>query len=210
MTAPLPALYAARASLTSPLNFFKCAAISFAPPIIFCSASYGFVTPSSFAVDGINCITPIAPALETSFGLKFDSAFATALSKLSDTPYFFAAFLNILSYFVFFIASAVFVSDVLFVLDVLSSATSTYTYVSPVDAFLYKIFPAVESLSDDLFTVVSAFELSDLADSLAAFEADVFSAFFFWLLSTVLKLFMLVCFCIPSFFNSANGFIFNP
>ena len=123
---------------------------------------------------------------------------------------FFAAFLNILSYFVFFIASAVFVSDVLFVLDVLSSATSTYTYVSPVDAFLYKIFPAVESLSDDLFTVVSAFELSDLADSLAAFEADVFSAFFFWLLSTVLKLFMLVCFCIPSFFNSANGFIFNP
>ena len=86
-TFPPPALYAASARETSPLYFFKFCAISLAPPIIFCCASYAFVTPSPFAVDGISCMTPMAPAELVADGLKLDSCLAMALSRLISTPY---------------------------------------------------------------------------------------------------------------------------
>jgi hypothetical protein len=41
-----------------------------------------------FAVAGINCINPSAPAEETAFGFPFDSALMMALIKPSSTPYF--------------------------------------------------------------------------------------------------------------------------
>ncbi len=146
-------MYAASASLTSPLNSFNFIAIHFAPPIIFCSGSYGSSTPSPFAVSGISCITPIAPALETQSGLKSDSAFAIAFNRLSDTLYFFAAALKYSSYFVFFIEEAGTAvcappDDVTFLPGFsLSSAISIYITVLPVTGSLYVIPSVVLLLS---------------------------------------------------------------
>src|SRR4051794_14309292 len=44
-------------------------------------------TPSPFAVAGMNCIRPVAPAGETAELLKFDSVFATPASRAGEMPY---------------------------------------------------------------------------------------------------------------------------
>jgi predicted permease len=48
----------------------------FAPPLIFCSGSKLFFTPSPAAVAGISCITPPAPFGDSAFALNPDSALA--------------------------------------------------------------------------------------------------------------------------------------
>ena len=45
-----------------------------------------FFTPKDFAVAGINCIKPIAPAFDIAFGLNPDSCFIKALTSFSSTP----------------------------------------------------------------------------------------------------------------------------
>ena len=41
---------------------------------------------NGIGVEGISCITPMAPALDTTLGLKLDSAFATAFRSFSSIP----------------------------------------------------------------------------------------------------------------------------
>ena len=48
--------------------------------------SSGF-TPEPFAVAGMNCMSPCAPAGETAEALKFDSCEATAASSEASTPW---------------------------------------------------------------------------------------------------------------------------
>ena len=82
----MPALYAASVNVRSPSYLRDKSASCCAPAIIFCSASNGSVTPYSSTLHGMSCITPIAPAWDTQFGLKSDSVFATALSRFTGTP----------------------------------------------------------------------------------------------------------------------------
>jgi hypothetical protein len=42
-------------------------------------------TLSERAVEGINCISPIAPLRETALGLKFDSTLTTERTRLGST-----------------------------------------------------------------------------------------------------------------------------
>src|SRR5437762_3328041 len=67
---------------------------------MFSAGSNVFETPKRCAVDGINCISPRAPLLEISRGLKSDSALMTADTSAASTSNFFAASTMILSYFV--------------------------------------------------------------------------------------------------------------
>src|SRR5215470_649488 len=60
--------------------------------------SYAFCTPRPLAVPGISWVRPIAPAPETAFGLKFDSARTSALSSAGSTPLACAACTIIESY----------------------------------------------------------------------------------------------------------------
>ena len=61
LTAPPPALYAARASFLSPLYVFNKPLKCLTPPSIFSQGLYALITPKDFAVLGINCIKPTAP-----------------------------------------------------------------------------------------------------------------------------------------------------
>ena len=52
---------------------------------IACSGSNGSFNPYDAAVPGMNWAIPCAPAGETAFGLKFDSARIWAASRAADT-----------------------------------------------------------------------------------------------------------------------------
>src|SRR4051812_23953686 len=54
--------------------------------------------PNVAAVPGRNCMSPIAPAEGRAFGLKFDSARATAASRPAGAPYLDDAWLNSSAY----------------------------------------------------------------------------------------------------------------
>ena len=45
------------------------------------------LTPSPWAVAGMNCMRPVAPAEETAEELKFDSVLATAASSAGSIPW---------------------------------------------------------------------------------------------------------------------------
>src|SRR5579862_6179124 len=55
------------------------------PASTFCSGSNGLFTFNCRAVEGISCISPIAPLRETALGLKLDSTFTTARTRLGST-----------------------------------------------------------------------------------------------------------------------------
>src|SRR5207248_4049807 len=85
-TCALPiSLYAASAVGTLPLKFSSSCFKWRTPPSMFCCGSYGSATLSWRAVEGINCISPTAPLRETACGLKFDSTFTTARTRLGST-----------------------------------------------------------------------------------------------------------------------------
>ena len=55
--------------------------------MMFWAGSKASVTPMARAVAGISCMTPCAPQWDTAVGSKADSAFATAFSRFTGTPY---------------------------------------------------------------------------------------------------------------------------
>ena len=58
---------------------------------MFCAGVKGSLTPKRVAVAGMSCISPCAPARETALGLNADSAWMTARTSASSTPYCAAA-----------------------------------------------------------------------------------------------------------------------
>ena len=69
-----------KCEITLPLYLLSMDFKYFTPPSTFCSGSIGFVTPSPFAVAGINCIKPIAPTFDFALGLNPDSVSYTHLT----------------------------------------------------------------------------------------------------------------------------------
>src|SRR3954462_7448969 len=84
-TARSPALYAASVRGRSPEKFCSNAFRWRTPASTFCCGSKGSLTFSDFAVLGISCIRPSAPLRETACGLKSDSTFTMARTRLGST-----------------------------------------------------------------------------------------------------------------------------
>src|ERR1035441_5710497 len=84
-TLPGPALYAARASLRSPLYFSSNCWRNVAPAPMFWCGSNGSSTLNCSMVAGISCISPLAPFGETAQAWNPDSCSITPRSSLVST-----------------------------------------------------------------------------------------------------------------------------
>src|SRR5512140_4012475 len=78
LTAAGPALYAATVLVRFPSKVTSSSLMYLLPPSMFSMGSNGSLTRRRFDVNGINCITPLAPLEETALRCPFDSALMMA------------------------------------------------------------------------------------------------------------------------------------
>src|SRR5512140_55988 len=78
LTAAGPALYAATVLVRFPSKAMRSSLMYLIPPSMFSMGSNGSLTRRRFDVNGISCITPLAPLEETALRCPFDSALMMA------------------------------------------------------------------------------------------------------------------------------------